>query len=652
MTNWEEIALQELPRVFLEFNAPLVKTALHLEEDLPSAGTAYFDFSNNETHVSKKFLDQLETLGKISPEEAIRGIYKHEWGHYLIYPKECSTLMVLGHHGESFFGKEHCEEILAYWIDGGNNVPQMLRQKSGADVRQLFRGINRILEEELTLTPKIKQKLQAVGIDGEELRQILHTYSPDRLMLAYYQWASEEDFGVDIRGEYLEEKLEKNVLLPQQPPGQEDRQIKEGLVTIDFLDQKNELPSYLMFGNILLEVLKKRDELLQPFRQKMFQAGLENLLKLLDSKFPSAPGLQDFTDRQIEEGLDQIIRKYGKSRYEKILKYVEDRTGRKFSGTPRQPSQGIGLGSSQLQFNDDQIPYFEKKARTYGLYIYRKPIVTDVKENYPEGQKEFEIGDPYHLLNLFSSGGLILPGVTKRHVLAPGNRLDRQFKVPNLTLWLDTSGSMPNSRDGSDAVLASFILARNYWENQASVGVVNWSTDMAAILPTRELDKVYSLLCAYWGGGTHLNIKKVRDYFERVARHTDQNSFIFTNEQEYEHLAESLPDQERRKLLEKNINIPLTKEVKEVYDKMDTVIITDGGIANLEEVIDYVNHTAALTRNVIFLMNNRGQAEEWQKMTLMNTQIIPVDSAQDLLGLSLGQVKKIAPTGKIRKGYL
>ncbi len=660
--DWHQIAREETATVHADFFHPLVETTVELHEQIDgSCDTAYFDFITNKTHASQKFLDDLVTIGGLDPPTAFRGMLKHEWGHYLVYPRECAILMYLGHIAKPNFGK-HKDEILAYWNDAKDNLPQMLKKHRGQDVREMYRGMNKILEEEFTFSPPERELLQGAEVNPEEIRKILREYSVDRLLTAYYQRLTEEDFGVTLEG-FLAEKLEKTIcnqdgeailetVTERDEQGNEiikQKERKEGLMTLDILNKDAELVSFLMFGTIIQEILKKREEALAPYKQKLKEKYGPLIGIRCSPHHDDAPKLEDFSDKQIEESLDEVIRKWGKERYEKIRRYVEEETSRKFD-LPKPKGQGAqaGLAHSKIRFNDEQVPYYERKARTYGLYIHRKPLIVDVLNSYPEGSEKFNVGDPIRTLDPYSTYGRIMPGLTKKKKLRQGTKRDKQYKVPHLTIWLDTSGSMKHPKDGSNAVLASFVLANNYWRNEAEVGVVNFSVDLVALLPTRNLDEVYSLLCAYWGGGTVVNIPKVKEYMQRLARKGQglglyPEERYFTSEEDYERLVEHMHPEQRREFLDKHLEVNLDKAVKEVYEKMDTCIITDGDILNLGEVIGYVNSMAAVTRNVVFLINNPRQYAEWSKLVLPNTQIVPVDKAEDLLGLAIGEAKKIVP---------
>ncbi|MBI4980400.1 hypothetical protein HZC30_02460 [Candidatus Woesearchaeota archaeon] len=639
--NWEEIAQKETPQIFKDFYSPLIPAEVTLEENLEDAkcDTAFFDFHTNRTSISKKFLERLCLEGRLEPEIAFGGILKHEVGHYSYYPRECSTLMFFGHLAESNF-KEYADGVLAYWCDLMNNLTQVLMKHKGKDVRAVYRGLARLMEQD-KLSAVEQAVFKLLKIAPEEVQRTMRDYSVDKLLIAYYQRQGNEDLGV---------RLEKDGYLAQK--------FKE-MMSINYLTKEDEIVNFIQFGNIVADILKQRDAKLPKLKIKVRYGGSGEdgelwkiLRRFIKPIFEDAPELKDFPKDKLEEGLNDIIRKWGKSRYERIKDYVERKTGKEFDkprGTSRGQSHSQQAGTEegiQLQFHDGQIPYYERLAGTYGVSIFKKPLMVDVTDNYPEGKKEFTIGDPIRTLDPFSTGGIILPGITKRHQLKAGKRKDRLYKVPDAWLRLDTSGSMKHPTKGSLAVLCSSILANGYWHNGASIGVDNFSVDMATLFPTRDLNAVYSLLCAYWGGGTWLNINKIKKHLQKLAATPEdarQLDIIYTTEDDYKKYAASLPPEEQKEFMEKNLEVKMTRQLKETYDKIDNILITDGWLANPEEVIDHFNSVAQLTRNFVFITGSPKNYERWKKLNLPNTEVYPADKKEDFIGLTLGIIDSLAP---------
>lgn len=808
---WQKIADEEYSKrkadgkpdnsVLGQFMSPLLPPVVHVMPVIPHStkrnNTARFDFIDNKTYVSSIFMDKLVEDGGVEKRTAMRGILKHEVGHYVDYPRECDVLIFLGHIAEKTFEKTH-EEVLAQWVDVKDNLHQFCKGESGGrEIGEVYKGFNRMLEQRLELSQEEQDILRAFGNNPDEIMKAAREYSVDRLIYAYYQRQWGEDFGVRIeKGEYLYDKLNELLAIKYIPD--EDTTGKRTYFKKEE-DEKNDTVNFILFGQIITDVLNKRRENMPKIKFPSGKGDKESsgeddedqiegmggegegegegnsdendddkeegegdnkgrkgkrgkgkgsedgdeedkedkdgsggssdkkdkerkeregsgegsdddkdkendkgkrdgkdkdseknrgmnkltddekrkivedaLRRLREPILKDAPDLRDFSDKQISEGLDKIIRKYGKFRYERIRDYVERATGRKFdmlAGDGSGSGQGgklAGLGKSGIKMHDEEIPYYQRKASTYGLYIHKKPIVSDVFNSYPEGTTVFRVGDPIKTLNPFSTGGLILPGITKRYKLKQGHKRDRQYKIPHLLIVLDTSGSMTEPTQSSLAVLASYILARNYYENGASVGVINFSTDLAMLPPTRDINAVYSMLCAYWGGGTVLNHKKIMEYVKRIADenlfsiqrlrrsergsgefpqgHEANSPYVLTTEQDYEDLIKGLHPDERKQFEEKSLTVNLKdRKIKETYESIDTVMITDGYIWNIEEFVDFINTTGKVTRNIIYLINNRGGYKELKDKTLPNTQIIPIDKPEDLIGHAIGRVKTLVP---------
>jgi hypothetical protein len=100
---------------------------------------------------------------------------------------------------------------------------------------------------------------------------------------------------------------------------------------------------------------------------------------------------------------------------------------------------------------------------------------------------------------------------------------------------------MPNPEEVvSFAVLGAFSLARNYLDLGASVGVINFSNSNLELVPTRNRQRVYEMLKIYQGHGTTLHIDDLDQYVRSM-----------------------------------------------VEGKRDYILITDAGIENMGEVLDY-----------------------------------------------------------------
>lgn len=635
--NWEKVISETTPGVLRDLHHPLIPKLPVLHEadfklynnDSP-CDTACFDFRDNRRHISIKFLEEMIKHGNIDPRTLVTGIEKHEIGHYKYHPYELARILVLGQFAETIFKDKQANEdysgtVMAYFSDVVDNFDQMRKSVTGREVRELYRALNYKSEKKGYLSEEEKKQLITAGKDAEEVKRIeklVRSLSIDRLITGFYQDRIGYDLGVDLTDSPF---LEKQLV-----------ELRKLTFTLDeIVKETTELVTLASFGNILISVIKELEN------------NLPNLKKQSPA-FADMPEVNNFSDEQIEEALDTIIQKHGPHRYRAIRNWLNKKTGKEFDAPRQIQRPSIGIEKTTLKFHDDQIPYYERRARTYGVYIYPKPIVVDSTSSYPEGNKRYNVGDPFTKINRWSTGGLILPGITARSVDAHAKRKEKQYHVPDLLLWFDTSGSMNSHL--AEAITSGFVLARNYWENDASVGVVNFSGESAFLQPTRNLDLVYSMLTAYWGGGTVLNIKKVKEYFDKLGRDIKIEGVYTTEDDSLERMTNSLSPEEVKACSDKNIEVEFEKSIagklKETYERIDNVMITDGGIANIGQLVSFMNQISPVTRNTIYLIGNDAEAERWMRRQMPQTQIYAIATAKDLVTTVIGaNVKRIVVEG-------
>src|SRR3989344_1002899 len=647
MNKWQKIADEQTPKVLYEFHHPLINERVVLEEQVKNASgthpskTAFFDFRTNTVHQSEAFLEYLVANSDIDAETAFRGVFKHELGHYLKYPNELWKIIHLRYLAKVHF-EEFQEQVFAYFVDLMDNLQIVVEKRRGKDLRDLYKALHLIRQNTL-LSDETRAGLERQGLDADAYKEIVEQNSVDTLLTAYYQIQGGEDLGVELDFDHVNKRIDHFAQKKEGKASHEvgedpSKNLEEKLVTLmrtNFTDPRCEELNFHIFGTIVSELLGKIKK-----EYPQMPSGVPN--QNADSGWQDLPTLGDLSQEQLEEALDEMIKRFGKRRYEEIRKFVEKETGKEFDAAkPRGFQKGIGIERSSITFYDGQISFYERLARVMGrLYLKPRAVITDVHNSYPEGQKAFTVSDPLRTLNPFSTGGRVLPGITQRHVEKHGTKTDTKDRIPNYNIILDSSGSMTHPQHRSIPITVSYVIANNAWSNGAKVGVMNFSTDVAFLPPTRDLEKVYSLLTAYWGGGTVLNVSKIREYYQRLVGGELPNLPYFSSEQDYEQLLERMHPAEQKLYTDKNITLQLDKPLKQLYESMDNVMITDGGIFNIEEVVDYMNSVADLTRNVIFLLNNEAEYQRWGDLHLRNTQLIHVEQIDDLYGVVLGDMKK------------
>ncbi len=255
--------------------------------------------------------------------------------------------------------------------------------------------------------------------------------------------------------------------------------------------------------------------------------------------------------------------------------------------------QGIGRGKGQESIAN--ILYYMKLAQNYTLSLKKLP---EKKSGsiYPHSHSPWEIEKPYHDIDIWTSFGKILPGLTQVWNRKEGEILYLEEKVPNCLIIIDSSGSMTDPRRSlSYAVLGAACACEAYLKCGSEIAIYNFSDAEVGgkrILPfTKDRMAIYQSLCKYFGGGTYLKPSDIQ-------------------------------------VFEDNDN------------DMDIFFITDMKISNFSEVVNYFNNIKNRVTAV-----HIGESVHSQRFALSvskktNISLYHVQKKEDIPKIVLGQVKE------------
>jgi len=133
---------------------------------------------------------------------------------------------------------------------------------------------------------------------------------------------------------------------------------------------------------------------------------------------------------------------------------------------------------------------------------------------HPHSHSPWEIGAPFQDIDIWTSFGKIMPGVTQTWRKREGKGRGKVEGTPDCLIAIDSSGSMVNPRKNlSYAVLGAACAADTYLRNQSEVAVYNFSDAPMGgkdiLNYTRRREQIYRVLCKYFGGGTALDLEDV-----------------------------------------------------------------------------------------------------------------------------------------------
>jgi hypothetical protein len=296
-------------------------------------------------------------------------------------------------------------------------------------------------------------------------------------------------------------------------------------------------------------------------------------------------GLQQYSAGEIGKGLNQFAQR-GLHAFRAMVEDFRE----ELEAAGQLPEAGMGRGRETPA--DADLLFYMKRASAYSLPIRTVPMEKVGGQN-PHSHSPWEVGRPVQDIDVWTSFGKILPGISQVWERRQGETHGTDDGTPDCLVVIDSSGSMTNPCEQlSYAVLGAGCAADAYLSRHRRVAVYNFSdapSDGREILGfNRDRRTIYRTLCRYFGGGTALHLPDLKAL---RRKHTD----IF--------------------------------------------IITDMQITNLESVIDYLLETDC--RVTAVHVGRTREAERFRKAvgTSRNICVYPVEQQEDIPNIVLAEVE-------------
>lgn len=268
-----------------------------------------------------------------------------------------------------------------------------------------------------------------------------------------------------------------------------------------------------------------------------------------------------------------------------------------------------GMGRGRGEQIDTGLLYYMKLTEQYQLPVSEAPLQKSSSSD-PYAHIPWELGKPLQDLDIWTSFGKILPGLSQAWLYQNGLIYGRREGVPDCIIIVDSSGSMANPRYLlSHAILGAGCAADAYLRVGARVAVYNFSDvpagDKLLLDFTTERKEVYKALCRYFGGGTVFSFEELDELLNIVER-----------------------------------------------DTPDIFFITDMQIPNLQSLIEYLSQLTG--RITAVHIGDTDSAAEFKKETARwkNAQVFSVQSREDIPHIILGQVKSYLGYGQANPSVL
>jgi hypothetical protein len=216
--------------------------------------------------------------------------------------------------------------------------------------------------------------------------------------------------------------------------------------------------------------------------------------------------LNHYSNEEINQGLRDYARQsMALSEFKDVVEDFSDEL--KGAGYGMEGGMGRGQGNSI----DADVLFYMKLAENYSIPL-KKFCMEEKGSLHPHSHSPWELGSPFQNVDIWTSFGKIMPGITQIWTKREGKGPGKIEGTPDCLIAIDSSGSMINPRKSlSYAVLGAACATNAYLENDSKVAVYNFSDapmggkDILNYTDRRE--DIYRVLCKYFGGGTALDLE-------------------------------------------------------------------------------------------------------------------------------------------------
>ena len=235
--------------------------------------------------------------------------------------------------------------------------------------------------------------------------------------------------------------------------------------------------------------------------------------------------LNHYSNEEIDQGLRDYAREtMALSEFKDVVEDFSDELKEVGYGTE------AGMGRGQGNPIDADVLFYMKLAENYSVPLKKFPL--EKKGTlHPYSHSPWEIGSPFQDVDIWTSFGKIMPGITQIWTKREGKGRGKMEGTPDCLIAIDSSGSMINPRKSlSYAVLGAVCAANAYLQNDSKVAVYNFSDapmggkDILNYTDRRE--DIYRVLCKYFGGGTALDLE---DLTPLIKGRKEIDLFIITD---------------------------------------------------------------------------------------------------------------------------
>jgi len=547
-------------------------------------GTAFLHWLKLNIGLNVPFLEELSQ--KKDLDKIARGLFTHEFGHYHLHPYDFSMQLYLSFQAEKTF-KEIADIIYPLYTDFENNCL--------------------IIDNDLKYSEDLKETLRATWD--------LPNKSPiDAAIFTAYNKLIDLGLDIDLSKYENKDKIETAA-----------KELEQILITKS-QDYGLQYSQMLRFGQAIEPLIDAQTRAIC-ILLGLATGGGSAIIKPNDVQ-----GLPPDMKTKIDEEMRKILKALPKQLYDEIKKHF---TGKEQKADPSK-GKGIGTGKVDISLADQKtVDYYKEAIRAFGLYIRPKRTLSISTVNIPAGKDDFKPSDSTVGIDMRFSGGKILPGLTKRTRQEKIPFPATKEVIPGLILYKDASGSMMDPRQAKCyGTIAGGMFATSYLKSRAPVGVVLFDSESSEVFYSMKEDELLARICGYKGGGTTIDMDQLKKDLESKPEFMPLDKDIDPEEIKRNPFF--------RKYLQKNARITGLDRLKKGH-LTDFVIITDGGISNIDELIYFFNENPEYRPTILHTSGFKMQIPGYDGKTsgvYEGITVLKADTREDIVEITKKTLKK------------
>ncbi|MCX8197563.1 MAG: hypothetical protein N3G80_04615 [Candidatus Micrarchaeota archaeon] len=523
---------------------------------------AHHDLSSGKTWIDIEYVEKIAKESKIDKEHILCGLMIRQIAAYMKFPRTVTNAIIVEKMMRDFFGSSENEETIRYAV---NSFCALCADAACIAEKEKAKYILALRDAVLEAEPENKVNLIAayylktrIGLEAErvpkEIEDVvekLHTVNIDAL-------------GKDI------EETRRAVL-----------------IWVKIIKKLKEQGGFSFFGLL---------------RGKKYGGWLLSSYEPHDvDQFPS---LKNADKRAVKKAISEAAKSLSLAEFEGLLEMMKGQLPG-LKEEEKEIAAGFLAFDKDIEASPSTVRYYLTLLDNYCVAVEKMPIESEGWRKAVKGTERFKVDSPIYKAMPFTSGGKILPGITRMIGEGKRKRKTTNYEIPDALIVIDSSDSMPHPAKAKSPIVATAMaVAKAYFSLGAKVGVINFGPKTYYLDYQKAQENVFLAIVAKQHGGTKIDVETLQRAIEKdeKAGKMAANRFPFGGNAELEETLEQT--------VQKTYQLPSeTIERMANKQKVDVFLFSDMKIANLEETIQLLSKKSNVNR--ITIVSNR--EFDWKK---------------------------------------